>query len=109
MGKLGPVETQQRALREAQFEERQRQRKVQEAPNRPAENSARPTMASSADVAASLVTNSVTNAITNSPNIAAAAKSKARILRWRAKNPDHYRSYMRDLMRKIRAERRKAA
>jgi hypothetical protein len=108
MGKLGPVETQQRALREAQFEERQRQRKVQEAPNRPAENSARPTMASSADVAASLLTNSVTNAITNSPNTAA-AKSKARILRWRAKNLDHYRSYMRDLMRKIRAERRKAA
>lgn len=80
MAKLGPREAQIRALREAQFRE-QPQRQRSQAP--------------------------VTN-VTNRPSITA-LNDKARVTRWRAKNPDRYRTYMRDLMRRLRAERRKAA
>ena len=83
-GKLGIREAQQRAMREARF---QRQ---------PA-----------AKPAVTNVTN-VTNGVTNTPSIAA-ANDKARVARWRAKNPEHYRTYMREFMQRLRAERRKAA
>jgi hypothetical protein len=46
---------------------------------------------------------SVTNSVTNKTRRPAEI-GKDRVARWRAANPDRYRTYMRDLMRRLRAE-----
>jgi hypothetical protein len=97
MSKLGPREAQLRAMREAHFEERQQRRQ-------PAKFVAPPETVSNASYAP--VTD-VTNKrnVTNRP---AAPSDKARVARWRAANPERYRTYMRELMRKLRAETKEA-
>jgi hypothetical protein len=98
MGKLGPVEAQQRALREARFEERQRERQVPKTVGLP--------------LPAPIAPAASPNALRASPNRTAAPSPNtayARNLRWRIKNRDRYNATMRDLMRKIRAERKAAA
>jgi hypothetical protein len=97
MSKLGPREAQLRALKETRYEERQQRRQ-------PAKPVPRPKTVNNASSVAP-VTNSVTNAITNSTQ---SSTAKAHVFRWRAANPDRYRIYMRDLMRRLRAERRRA-
>jgi hypothetical protein len=100
MSKIGPREAALRAMREAQFEERQQR-------HQPAKRVPRPeTVSHASSVApATNVTNQRAGGVTNRP---AAPSDKARVARWRAANPERYRTYMRDLMRKIRAERREA-
>jgi hypothetical protein len=100
MSKIGPREAQLRALKEARYEERQqRLRQI----TQPAEPVAPVTNRQS-------VTNNVTNqragTVTNRP---AAPSDKARVARWRAANPERYRTYMRNLMREIRAKQKEAA
>jgi hypothetical protein len=78
----------------------------------------RPTATSQAKPAASLapVTNVTNTAVTNVTNERSSpplvtdnssrrriVSDKARVIRWRAKNPEHYRMYMADYMRKWRA------
>lgn len=46
---------------------------------------------------------SVTNSVINKTR-RPAQSDKVRVARWRAANPDRYRTYMRDLMRRLRAE-----
>ena len=94
MTKLGPREAQQRALREARFEERQRERQVPKAVSLPL-----PAPAASP------------NALRASPNRTAAPSPNtayARNLRWRTKNRHRYNATMRDLMRKLRAVAKEA-
>jgi hypothetical protein len=88
MSKIGPREAQLRALKEARYEERQQRLRQITQPAEPV----------------APVTN-VTNSVTNRP---AAPSDKARVARLRAANPERYRTYMRDLMRKIRAETKEA-
>jgi hypothetical protein len=87
MGKLDQI----RALREVQYAERET------APASMPVSYAKP------------VTNtvSVTNSVTNNRS-PGAGDAKTRVARWRAANPERYRTYMRNLMRTIRAKQKEA-
>ena len=107
MSKIGPREAQLRAMREAQFEERQERRQ----PAKPVPPPETVISASSAAPVTNVtnrrnVTNQRAGSVTNRP---ASLTDKARVIRWRAANPERYRTYMRNLMRKIRAEQKEPA
>lgn len=80
-----------RALRERQHEEYERRLADNSVTNTPSES----------------VTNQGDD-VTNAPR-KSAVNGSARVRRWRAANPERYRAYMRDLMRRRRAAKKEPA
>jgi hypothetical protein len=97
--KLGPVEAQLRAMREAQFAERQRQVRKPAAVSRPE------TPRSETETAQPVI-----NAVINPGERALLTATNARRQsKWRTAHIDLNRQRAREGMRRLRAERRKAA
>lgn len=97
MKKLGPREAQLRALREAQFEERQRQAR------KPATVSTPETPHRETETARSLINETP---LINAPLLTANARWQST---WRKTHPDLNRKRAREGMQKLRARRKAAA